>query len=97
MAAVLQVQPLADRVIAKPAYRNRNLANFSGWYRDNEPALGQYFLALPADQTDFEDFREFVLCQFDVECELQASAQRSVYGDVLEQRAYAHGDFGSDR
>ena len=95
MVAVLQqieVQP-----VTKPAYLNRNLVSFSVWYRDNEPALGTYFLALPTDQTDYEDFREFVLCQYDVECELAAAASLTTYGDAAEQRAYAAGDFGSDR
>jgi hypothetical protein len=86
MSAVLQitVQP-----VQKPAYLNRNLVSFSAWYRDNEPALGEYFLALPVtSQADYEDFRDFVLCQYDVECELHAAARRTVCGEPDEGRSW---------
>jgi hypothetical protein len=83
MSAVLK--PITVTPVVKPAYLNRNLADFSRWYRDNEPKLGEYFLALPTDHPDTgEDFRDFVLCQYDVECELQAAARRHLVGDVDE-------------
>jgi hypothetical protein len=87
MVAVLK--QIEVRPALKPAYLNRNLVSFSGWYRDNEPALGEYFLALgTGEQERYEDFREFVLCQYDVECELQAAARRTTYGDADEGRAW---------
>lgn len=87
MVAVLK--QIEVRPALKPAYLNRNLVSFSSWYRDNEPALGEYFLALPSDHPDTgEDFRDFVLCQYDAECELQAAARRTTYGDADEGRAW---------
>jgi hypothetical protein len=87
MVAVLK--QIEVRPATKPAYLNRNLVSFSSWYRDNEPALGEYWLALGGEaQADYEDFRDFVLCQYDVECELQAAARRTTYGDADEGRAW---------
>jgi hypothetical protein len=89
MSAVLKIEPVAAKVVHKPTYNNRALANFNVWYANNEAALGEYFLALPTDHPDTgEDFRDFVLCQYDVECELQAAARRTTYGDADEGRAW---------
>jgi hypothetical protein len=88
MNAILK--PLTVRPVQKPAYLNRNLVSFSAWYRDNEPALGGYWLSLgPADQAYHEgDFRDFVLCQYDGECELQAAARRVICGEPGEGIAW---------
>ena len=86
MSAVLKQIEVTPAL--KPTYLNRNLVDFSKWYRDNEPTLGTYFLSMPVDQTEFEDFREFVLCQYDVECELQAAARRTTYGEAHEGAAW---------
>jgi hypothetical protein len=84
------LKPLTVRPAIKPTYLNRNLVSFSAWYRDNEPALGEYWLSLgPADQAYHEgDFRDFVLCQYDIESELQAEARRTVCGEPNEGRSW---------
>lgn len=84
MVAVLkqiEVQP-----VSRPRYINRQLNSFSAWYRDNEPALGEYWLALGGDEQAryADDFHEFVLVQHDIEQEQQAEARHMVYGEPNE-------------
>lgn len=87
MVAVMK--PISARVIHRPRYNNRALANFSVWYANNEAALGEYFTALPTDHPDTgDDFRDFVLCQYDAECELQAAARRHLCGEADEGRSW---------
>lgn len=84
MVAVLK--PLTVMPVTRPRYVNRNLSSFQPWYRDNEPALGEYWLALGGgEQARYaDDFREFVLCQYDIEQERQAEARLMVYGEPNE-------------
>ena len=87
MVAVLK--QIEAKPAIRPRYINRNLAVFSRWYRDNEPALGEYWLAMPdSEQGEFEDFREFVMCQHDAEQSLRAAALRSTYGTREEQEQF---------
>lgn len=87
MSAVLK--QISARVVHKPTYNNSALQMFDRWYAMNEAKLGEYFLALPTDHPDTgDDFRDFVLCQYDVECELQAAARRTTYGEADEGRVW---------
>lgn len=49
MSALPSIPPVTQRVIRKPLYRNENIHRYDLWYRDNEPALVQYW----------EDLRDF--------------------------------------
>jgi hypothetical protein len=80
MNAVTQI---AIQPVQKPRYVNRNVGHFQRWYRDNEPALTQYFNALPGEG----DFLEFAMCQHDVEEESEIAAREKL--DLIE--AEAHG------
>jgi hypothetical protein len=88
MSAVLK--PITVQPVQKPAYINRKLGNFQPWYRDNEPALTQYWDALSAAAREEQagagcDFQEFAFVQYDVECELVLAARESTYGRAVRE------------
>lgn len=66
------VTPIDIRPVLRPAYNNARIANFGSWYAANEPALSQYFRALPGDG----EFQDFCFTQYDIEC---AANPRPVY------------------
>ena len=85
MVAVLK--QIEVRPAIKPRYLNRQIDHLQPWYRDNEPALGEYWLALsPHEQNQHgDDFREFVLCQYDIEYEREIAARETTYGLAVRE------------
>lgn len=51
--------------VRRPAYVNQHVHSFALWYRDNEPALTEYYDALTPHVDEPDDFLEFAMCQFD--------------------------------
>jgi hypothetical protein len=65
------VTPITVRPIQRPRYQNAHVASFPAWFRDNEPAVVEYYYALVAvesERPDAHDFFEFALCQYDRAC-----------------------------
>jgi len=63
VSAVLAIR----RTICAPTYRNERVRDFQLWYRDNEPALSEYFNELRAAGSVGGDFFEFAATQHERE------------------------------
>lgn len=84
-AAAAFVPPIAVKPIVKPRYVNLHVNSFAAWYRDNEPAVTQFWNELGGGQDEYEDFREFAWVQFEIEQELCAAARETTYGREVRE------------
>ena len=60
---------ITQRVILRPDFDNSDIGSYGAWYAANEARLIPYWDALESfgDTSDYEDYIEFCMVQFDIE------------------------------
>lgn len=68
---------ITQRVILRPDFDNREIDSYGGWYASNEQRLIQYWDALESfgDTSDYQDYIEFCMAQFDIQSEWEFEAR----------------------